>query len=159
AQVDDVAAALTSLYRARRQAVHDADAVVTRRDQSCARRGAERDGRPAGGLEFGGHPGAPFRTQVRAFAHLHLVHPRAAVRAAAVSNRSDRYRFTRRKTHLQLTQHGRHVAVALTTPGTNAAGVPAVAQANRQHVVARSEQRANIARLVLDAHVVVGPAW
>ncbi len=59
----------------------------------------------------------------------------------------------------ELGQHRRRVAVALTTPETDVAGVPAVAQPDSQHVVAGLDERRHIVRLVLDARVVICPAW
>ena len=59
----------------------------------------------------------------------------------------------------ELGQHRRRVAVALTTPETDVAGVPAVAQPDSQHVVAGLDERRHIVRLVLDARVVICAAW
>jgi len=53
----------------------------------------------------------------------------------------------------------RRVAVALTTPETDVAGVPAVAQPDSLHVVAGLDERRHIVRLVLDARVVICAAW
>ena len=58
----------------------------------------------------------------------------------------------------ELTEEGRPIAIAVDAPRADSAGIPAIAQADRQDVFSLTQQRRGIEGLVLNPRVIVGPA-
>ena len=143
----------------RGQYLHHLDPVVTRSNEPTTGSRAERHRDPIRVIECDRVPVAVLVAQVGPLAHLQIVEPGATAAGHPAVVSCDGQQLTRGVMGFQLAQQGGRVTVAVAAPRANCARVPTIAEPDHQYVFTLMQQWRDVVRLVLNAAVVVSPAW